>query len=89
MDEPRSNSPKEEVTAETRNDINAAADILDTQKKQWMTSLQDARPLTSSLLLQTQPTAWSLQNSKVLGPIRKGVLGYGDIWKVQYGLSPS
>jgi hypothetical protein len=33
MDEPRSNSPKEEVTAETRNDINAAADILDTRKK--------------------------------------------------------
>jgi hypothetical protein len=33
MDEPRSNSPKEEVTAATRNDINAAADILDTRKK--------------------------------------------------------
>ena len=33
MDEPSSNSPKEEVTTETRSDIKAAADILDARKK--------------------------------------------------------
>jgi gamma-glutamyl:cysteine ligase YbdK (ATP-grasp superfamily) len=89
IDESSSNSPTEEVTTETRNEIKAATDILDARKKQWKTSLQDARPLTFSLLLNIQPTAQSLQSSKVLAPIGKRVLGYGDIWKIQYGLSPS
>jgi gamma-glutamyl:cysteine ligase YbdK (ATP-grasp superfamily) len=89
IDESSSNSPTEEVTTETRNEIKAATDVLDARKKQWMTSLQDARPLTFSLLLSIQPTAQNLQSSKVLAPIRKRVLGYGDIWKIRYVLSPS
>ena len=87
MDEP-SSSPKEEVTTETRSDIKAAADILDARKKA-VDDIVAGRSAPYFLALHTQPTARSQQNSKVLGQIRKRVLGYGDIWKVRYGSSLS
>jgi hypothetical protein len=84
MDEP-SSSPKEEVTTETRSDIKAAADILDARKK----AVDDIVAGRSAPYFLAQPTARRQQNSKVLGQIRKRVLGYGDIWKVRYGSSLS
>jgi hypothetical protein len=89
IDESSSNSPTEEVTTETRNEIKAATDVLDARKKA-MGDIVAGRPAPYFFaLLSIQPTAQNLQSSKVLAPIRKRVLGYGDIWKIRCVLSPS
>jgi hypothetical protein len=89
MDEPSSNSPKEEVTTETRNDIKAAADILDARKNA-MDDIVAGRPAPYFLAPSPHPTNGAKpakqQSSSANQEARAGMWRYlgNAIWIVAF-----
>ena len=89
MDEPSSNSPKEEVTTEIRNEIKAATDILDARKKA-MDDIVAGRPAPyffgSSLRSTNGARPAKQQSSSANQDARGGVRRYleNTLWIVAF-----